>query len=245
MQAETRVVQDAEALSRAGVDEFSRCAREAIAAHGRFAVALSGGSTPKAIYSLLAGRQNDPAAALPWSKIYIFFGDERHVPPTDPQSNYRMANEALLSKVSIPPGNVHRIAAELDAEAAAADYDTQLHSFFQTPSGEWPRFDLIMLGLGPEGHTASLFPGSAALNENSRWVVANWVEKVNAYRITFTFPLINHAAETLFLAAGEEKAEVLKGVLQPKPADDYPAERIKPVNGRLLWIVDKSAAKLL
>ena len=240
-----QIVDDLSALSRAGADEFSRCAHEAIVARGRFSVALSGGSTPKSVYSLLAGDQNDPVRRLPWDKVHVFFSDERHVPPNDQQSNFRMANEALLSKVPIPRQNVHRVLTELDAEAAAADYDKQLHNFFQSAPGEWPRFDLIMLGLGPEGHTASLFPGSKALNENSRWVVANWVEKLNAYRITFTFPVINHAAEVLFLAAGEEKAEVLKEVLRPKPGDNYPAQRIQPVSGCLLWIVDKSAARLL
>jgi 6-phosphogluconolactonase len=240
MQPEIKIVEDLPALYRAGADEFSQCAREAIAAGGRFAVALSGGSTPKRVYSLLAGDRN-----LPWDKIHIFFGDERHVPPADPESNYRMANESLLSRVPVPQQNVHRIMAELDANVAATNYEKELRNFFQAAPGEWPRFDLIMLGMGPDGHTASLFPMSAALNENSRWVVANWVEKFNTYRITFTFPVINHSAEIMFLVAGEDKADTLKRVFDPQTKDGYPSQRVRPVNGRLLWLVDKTAAKLL
>jgi 6-phosphogluconolactonase len=242
---QTKIVEDLTALSRVGADEFSRCAREAIAARGRFSVALSGGSTPRGVHSLLVADQNDPAKRLPWDQIHLFFGDERHVPPDDAESNYRMANETLLSQVSVPPQNVHRIAAELDAKVAADQYEKELRNFFQPASGEWPRFDLILLGMGPDGHTASLFPGSAALNENSRWVVANWVEKFHTWRITFTFPVINHAAEVMFLVAGEDKAEVLKKVLNPQGEDAYPCQRVQPLNGRLLWVVDKKAAKLL
>lgn len=245
MSPEIKIVSDLAALSRDGADEFSRCAREAIASRGRFAVALSGGSTPQGTHSLLAADQNDPAKRLPWDKIDIFFSDERHVPPTDRESNYRAANEALLSKISIPPQNIHRIAAELDAGVAASQYEKELHDFFRPQTGAWPSFDLILLGLGPDGHTASLFPGSAALEENSRWVVANWVEKLNTWRITFTFSLINHALQVIFLVAGEDKAATLKRVLQPKPEDSLPSQKIQPLSGRLLWIVDKSAARLL
>ncbi len=240
MAPEIKIVEDLPALYRAGAQEFSRCAGEAIARSGRFTVALSGGSTPKGVYSLLAADPN-----LPWDKIHIFFGDERHVPPTDPESNYRMAQESLLSRVPVPPQNVHRMAAELDASAAAHQYETELRSFFQAAPSGWPRFDLIMLGMGPDGHTASLFPGSTALNENSRWVVANWVEKFHTYRITFTFPVLNHAAAVMFLVAGEDKSDTLKKVLQSQPQDAYPCQGVQPVNGRLLWIVDKTAAKLL
>lgn len=240
-----KILADLSALSRAAADEFTQSARDAIAARGRFVVALSGGSTPQGAHSLIAADQNDPAKRLPWEKVHIFFGDERHVPPTDPQSNYRSANETLLSKIPIPPQNVHRIHAELDAVLAANQYEQELRNFFQIPAGDWPRFDLIMLGLGPDGHTASLFPQTAALQENSRWVVANWVEKFNSYRITFTFPIINNAKQVMFLVAGGDKAEILKKVLQPQPGDSYPSQRVQPLNGLLLWIVDKTAAKLL
>lgn len=239
MSPEINILPDLPALYRAGADEFSRCAREAIAARGRFSVALSGGSTPKGVYSLLA-QAND----LPWDKIHFFFGDERDVPPTDPESNYRMASESLLSRIRVPAQNVHRIAAELGAELAAPQYQNELRAFFQPREGEWPRFDLIMLGMGPDGHTASLFPGSAALNENTLWVADNWVEKFKTHRITLTFPVLNHTAEVMFLVAGEDKSQVLKEVLQGKTGL-YPCQRIHPLNGRLLWIVDKAAAKLL
>lgn len=237
---EIKTVDDLASLSRAGAEEFSRCAREAIAARGRFSVALSGGSTPRGVHSLLAADQN-----LAWDKIQIFFGDERHVPPTDAESNYRMANETLLSKITIPAQNVHRVAAELDADVAASQYERELHNFFPAEHDGWPRFDLIMLGMGPDGHTASLFPGSAALGENSRWVVANWVEKFHTWRITLTFPVLNHAAEIMFLVAGEDKADVLRNVLQPKQQGLYPCQRVQPLDGRLLWVVDKKAVNLL
>jgi len=244
MEPELKIVSNLSELHRTGADEFTRCAREAISARDRFAVALAGGSTPKGGYSLIAADQKDPAKGLPWDKIHIFFSDERNVPPDDKESNYRMANESLLSKVSVPQQNVHRIPAELDANAAASQYEAELRNFFKTKLGDWPRFDLIMLGMGPDGHTASLFPGTVALNEKSRWVVENWVEKFKTYRITFTFPVINHAAQVMFFVAGEDKAPVLKEVLQGKEAV-YPSQRVRPVDGRLLWIVDKAAAKLL
>ncbi|HKD15842.1 MAG TPA: 6-phosphogluconolactonase [Candidatus Angelobacter sp.] len=244
MSPELRIVSDLAELHRAGADEFTRCAREAISAHDRFAVALAGGLTPKGAYSLIAADQKDPAKRLPWDKIHLFFSDERNVPPDDEESNYRMANESLLSRVSVPQQNVHRIPAELDANTAASQYEAELRNFFKPKPGDWPRFDLIMLGMGPDGHTASLFPGSAALNLDSRWVVENRVEKFKTYRITFTFPVINHAAEVMFLVAGEDKAPVLKEVLQGKE-DVYPAQRVRPIDGRLLWVVDKAAAKLL
>lgn len=239
MAPEIKIVPDLPALYREGADEFSRCAREAIAARGRFAVALSGGSTPKGVYTLLA-QAND----LPWEKIHFFFGDERNVPPTDPESNYRMVNESLLSKIKVPPLNVHRIPAEMDAGLAATQYEAELSAFFMRRAGECPRFDLIMLGMGPDGHTASLFPESAALNENDHWVTANWVEKFKTYRITLTFPVLNHAAEVMFLIAGADKSQVLKQVLQGK-TQAYPSQRVQPVDGRLLWIVDKAGANLL
>jgi 6-phosphogluconolactonase len=241
---ELKIVADMNELSRTGAEEFSRCAREAIAANGRFSVALSGGSTPQGTYSLLAEQQNDPAKRLAWEKIHVFFGDERHVPPTHRDSNFRMANESMLSKIPIPPQNVHRILAELDAAVAASKYEEDLKKFFST-TDPWPRFDLIMLGVGPCGHTASLFPDTTALNENSRWVVANWVQKFNAYRITFTFPVINHGSEVMFQVAGEEKSAILKEVFQQPGKKIYPCQRVHPESGRLLWLIEKAAAPLL
>jgi len=240
---EIRILPDAATLNRAAADEFIRCAREAIAARGRFAVALSGGSTPKAVYGLLAADQADSTRRLPLENIHFFFGDERAVPPSDPESNYRMAGESLLSNIPVPPENVHRVKAELDAKTAAGLYQEELRRFFHPGAGEWPRFDLIMLGMGPDGHTASLFPDSLALSERSLLVMANWVEKFNTYRITFTYPVLNAAAEVMFLVSGAGKAEMLKDVLEGP--EIYPCQRVKPVNGNLLWMVDQPAGRLL
>src|SRR5258708_17360788 len=234
-----KVLPDTSTLYRAAAEEFIRCARKSVADHGRFCVALSGGSTARGVYSLLAERPGD----LPWSNIFVFFGDERHVPPDHPDSNYRMAQEALLSSVPISAANVFRIRAELAAKQAAQEYEDQLRSFFGLKPGELPRFDLILLGLGDDGHTASLFPGSAALNETSRLVVANRVEKFQQYRITLTFPVINHSAEIMFLVSGAGKAQILKEVLSK--GEEYPAQRVRPENGALLWFVDRDAARLL
>lgn len=243
--SEIKIVSDISAFNRTTADEFISCARTSIEAHGRFTVALSGGSTPRGIYGLVADDQKDPEKKLPWEKIFVFFGDERHVPPTDAESNYRMVNESLLSRVPIPEQNVFRVAAELDANVAAKQYEEQLIHFFQLAPNEWPRFDLIMLGMGPDGHTASLFPGSPALNETQRKVVANWVEKFNSYRITFTFPAINHAAEVMFAVLGGDKAEILSDVLRNQNKNLYPSQRVQPENGRLLWITDKATGRLI
>ncbi|PYP87650.1 MAG: 6-phosphogluconolactonase [Candidatus Angelobacter sp. Gp1-AA117] len=237
---EINIAPDITALSRMGADEVVRCAKESIAARGGFTIALSGGSTPQGAHALLAEYKD-----LPWNKVHIFFGDDRHVPPDDKDSNYRAARESLLSKINIPPENVHRIKTELDAQEAAQQYEQELNTFFQLPAGEWPRLDLIMLGMGPDGHTASLFPGTAALNENSRWVVANRVEKLKTWRITFTFPLINHATEILYLVNGDDKAQVLKDVLENPDKNLYPTQRVQPVNGKMLWVIEKGAARLL
>ena len=233
-------------LFHAAAEEFVRTARAAIGAKGRFTVALSGGSTPKGLYSLLAANYADFA----WNRVFLFFGDERHVPPTDPDSNYRMVHESLLTKIAIPAENVFRVPAENpDAAAAASDYEVQLRRFFELRPGdrpgEFPRFDLILLGLGPDGHTASLFPDSAALDESSRLVVANWVAKFNTYRITFTFPVLNRAAEVMFMAIGADKADMLYKVLEGKSIPPLPSQRVQPSDGNLLWMLDEAAAAKL
>src|SRR5580698_1273941 len=229
-------------LFHAAAEEFSRVGRQAIGAQGRFAVALSGGSTPKSLYSLLASSYAD----FPWARTYFFFGDERHVPPTDPESNYRMVNESLLSKVAIPAQNVFRVKAENpDAAAAASDYEIQLRKFFELKPGEFPHFDLLLLGMGPDGHTASLFPDSEGLKEQSKLVIANWVEKFKTHRISFTFPVLNNAGEVIFLASGSDKAEMVREVLEGKPMPPLPAQQVQPTNGRLLWMLDESAAAKL
>ncbi len=241
-------------LFHAAAEEFVRAARAAIGAQGRFTVALSGGSTPRALYSLLAANY----AGFAWNRVFLFFGDERHVPPTDPDSNYRMVKESLLTKIAIPAENVFRVPAENpDAAAAASDYEAQLRRFFglrpeirpevrtEDRPGEFPRFDLILLGMGPDGHTASLFPDSPALDEQSRLMVANWVAKFNTYRITFTFPVLNRAAEVMFLASGADKAEMLRQVLEGKSTPPLPSQRVQPSDGKLLWMLDEAAAAKL
>jgi 6-phosphogluconolactonase len=240
---EVRVLPESAALSRAAADEFLRAGVDAAERRGRFTVALSGGSTPKAIFGLLAADKAAGRNKLPWDKVQVFFGDERHVPPDHPDSNYRMANESLLSKVSIPPANVHRVRAELDAARAAVEYENELRTVFGTRTEDVPCFDLIMLGLGPDGHTASLFPGSTALHERRALVAATWVEKLKSHRITFTYPLLNAAAEVLFVAGGADKADMLRNVLRGDPSGQiYPAQEVRPAAGRLLWLVDEAAA---
>jgi 6-phosphogluconolactonase len=226
-------------LFRGAAEEFVRLGRAAIGAQGRFAVALAGGSTPRNLYSLLAENYADFA----WARTFFFFGDERHVPPDHPDSNYRMVNEALLAKVPIPAENVNRVRAENpDAAAAALEYEEELQRFFELEPGELPRFDLILLGLGPEGHTASLFPDSEALEERSRLVVANRVEKFNSNRITFTLPVLNRAAEAMFLVSGAEKADIVRQVLRGNNTPPLPAQRVLPDDGKLVWMLDEAAA---
>jgi 6-phosphogluconolactonase len=240
MGVEVKIVPDKAALAQTAAQEFHRVAEAAVRERGRFSVALSGGNTPRSVYSLLASEQ----IQLPWNSIHIFFGDERHVPPDDPESNFLMASESLLSKVPIPQKNVHRIRAELNAEAAAMQYEHELREFFHLMDHDWPRFDLIFLGLGDDGHTASLFPGSKALTDESSRVAANWVEKFQTLRITLTFPVLNHAAEVVFLVSGASKAWILSEVLQPG-IRKFPAQNVQPENGRLLWLVDQDAGSLL
>jgi len=239
-----RIVPDPPALFQAAAHEFASCAIARVKAAGRFTVALAGGSTPKSFYSLLAKNDRD---RLPWNKLFFFWGDERHVPPDHPESNYRMAFESLLSKVPVPAGNAFRIPAENpDANQAAAAYEQTLRDFFESPAGTFPRFDLILLGMGPDGHTASLFPGTNALKEKSRLVVANWVEKFKTDRITLTLPVLNQAAAVMFVVSGQDKAEALKEVLEGTQAPElYPSKLVHPANGDLVWLVDQAAASTL
>ena len=239
-----RISPDAPGLFQAAAAEFASRALASVKTTGRFSVALSGGSTPKSFFSLAAENDRD---RLPWDRMFFFFGDERHVPPDHPESNYRMALEALLSKVPVPAANIFRVPAENpDAQRAAAAYQQTLQDFFGLPTGKIPRFDLILLGMGPDGHTASLFPGTAALQENHRLVVANWVEKFKTDRITLTLPVINQAAAVMFVVSGQDKAATLKKVLEStQPADLYPSKLIHPTNGELIWLVDQAAASAL
>jgi 6-phosphogluconolactonase len=238
---EIRKLTTPQELFAAAAEEVVRAAEEAVAARGRFTIALSGGSTPKSLFNLLA---TNARSTLPWDRMFFFWGDERHVPPTDPDSNYRMADEAMLSKIPVAAGNVFRIVAENpDAAAAAEAYEQTLRKFFQLGPGEFPRFDLILLGIGPDGHTASLFPGTAALQEKSRLVVANWVEKLKTSRITLTLPVLNAGRCVAFLVSGTDKADALKAVLEgDAPGEQYPSKLVKPSDGKLIWLVDRAAA---
>jgi len=227
-----------EELAGAAAREFADKAGEAIAERGRFAVVLAGGSTPEAMYGILA---SDYMGQIDWSKVYVFFGDERPVPPDHDDSNHKMASEMLLDHV--PVANVHRMRGELPPDEAAAAYEEELRTFFRTE--EVPGFDLILLGIGADGHTASLFPETAALEVSDRWVVANPVLKLDAARITLTVPVINAARAVNFLVAGEDKAEALKEILESN-ADPraFPARLIQPQGGPE-WMLDQSAASLL
>ncbi|MGC1962604.1 MAG: 6-phosphogluconolactonase [Candidatus Sulfotelmatobacter sp.] len=230
-------------LFQAAADEVLRAATHAVAERGRFTIALSGGSTPRSMYTLIAA---NASVTLPWDRMFFFFGDERHVPPDDPESNYRMANESLLAKVPVPPANVFRIPAENPDAEAAEMYEQTLRKFFALAAGEFPRFDLILLGIGPDGHTASLFPETVALQEKTRLVVANWVEKLNTSRITLTLPVLNHARCIAFLVSGIDKAAALHEVLEGKaPGEKYPSKLVQPSEGKLIWFVDRAAASEL
>ena len=243
---DVRIVESLAQVAEAAADEFIARAGEAIDHHGRFTVALSGGSTPKALHGVLVERSNKNPRLIDWSRIQIFFGDERHVPPDHPDSNYRMAKETLLSKVPIPEVNVHRMRCENpDANAVAVEYDKILASEFRLKESQLPRLDLILLGMGPDGHTASLFPGTEEVREMQKRVIGNFVPKFNAWRVTFTFPVINHAECVMPMISGGDKAPALREVMGAGSPDTYPIKNVHPTHGALLWIVDKAAAKEL
>lgn len=231
----------ADDLCRQAAAEFVRLAKESQHDRGRFAVALSGGSTPRALYSLLAAPEY--TEEIFWPQVHLFWGDERCVSPDHAESNYRMVRESLLSKIQIPGANVHRMAGEKEPHVAAAEYEEKLKDFFQLTAGAFPRFDLIFLGMGEDGHTASLFPGSDALKEMKRLVVAPYVEKLNAYRLTLTLPVLNHGAAVLFLITGAGKAAVVKEILRDgSDPSRFPAAQIRPSDGRLVWLMTEEAA---
>lgn len=242
---EVRVFESTAELMEAAAREVLKAALEAVSERGRFTWALSGGSTPRGLYELLA---SDPfRGRMPWPSIHFFWGDERHVPPDHPESNFRMAREAMLDAAPVPAANVHRIhAEEPDAERAAAAYEDEIRSFFALAPGEWPRFDLDLLGLGKDGHTASLFPGGSAVHERGRLVVATVApggEAQKAWRITLTPPVLNRARRTVFLVSGEDKAEALRTVIEgEREPERYPAQ---VVEADRLWMVDRAAARLL
>lgn len=243
--AEVRILRDAAAIANRAAEVFVKAANDAVKSKGNFSVALAGGSTPKALYALLA--DDERRRQLPWEKMQLFFGDERHVKPTHPDSNFRMATEAMISKVPLKPEQVHRIKCEdPDAEQAAREYEQELRAHFHLADSEPPRFDLALLGMGAEGHTLSLFPGTKALRDNGRLVLRNWVGKLLAERVTLTAPAVNKTSLAMFMVAGADKAMALKAVLEgPYEPDQLPAQLIDPKSGRLLWLVDTTAGGLL
>jgi len=245
---QVKVYPNRQALVEAVAEDIVACANEAIEARGQFSIALSGGQTPGPLFDRLASLAFRDQ--IVWGSVHVFWGDDRTVPPDHEESNYRLAKERLLDHVPIPPAQIHRIHTELAPELAADHYERLLRQFFEdTPEGEpQPRFDYLLQGMGTDGHTASLFPGTDALaiEDGSRWVVANYVPKLDTWRITLTAPAINAGRNVVFMVEGESKAqplyEVLKGDYRPQ---ELPSQLIAPVDGRLVWMVDESAAALL
>ncbi len=238
--AEVRVVADPAALAKAASDEIAHAILAAVGEHGRCDLVLSGGSTPRRTHELLA------AVELPWDKVHVFFGDERCVPPDHVDSNWRMARETLIQRARIPDANVHRISGERDPEDAASDAENVIQEHFGLRPGEMPRFDVVLLGMGADGHTASLFPGTNALEESTRLVVANHVEKLGAWRVTMTFPVFETAQRVIFLVQGADKAAMVRSATVVRPsAATPPAGRVRPRGGSLLWLVDAAAGAKL
>jgi 6-phosphogluconolactonase len=246
VEREIRILPDGTAIAKRAAQEFVQAAAAAVRAKGSFNVSLAGGSTPKALYSLLV---NDPTlrSQVPWDKLHLFFGDERHVPPDHPDSNFRMATEAMISKSPLKPEQVTRIKGEYpDTEQAVLEYEKTLREYFKLKDGEYPGFDLLLAGMGSEGHTLSLFPGTKALHADGRIVVSNWIGKLCTERITLTAPAASNAAEIIFMVTGADKACALKSVLEgPYEAEQLPAQLLQPKNGKLLWLVDAAAGSML
>jgi 6-phosphogluconolactonase len=244
--AEVHILPDGPAIANRCAQKFVEIAAAAVKEKGSFDVALAGGSTPKTLYGLLV---NDPAlrARVPWDKMHLFFGDERHVGPSDAQSNFSMAQETMISKSPLKPEQVTRIKGECpEAEDAAKEYERDLRAYFKLSDGQFPRFDLVLLGMGSEGHTLSIFPGTKAVRENRRIAVHNWVGKVLMDRITLTAPAVNNARNVIFMVTGADKAPALTAVLERfYEPDQLPAQLIQPVNGTLLWLVDTAAGSML
>jgi 6-phosphogluconolactonase len=240
------VLPDADLLADTAAQRFVTAANTAIEARGEFIVALSGGSTPRTVYARLAAEPH--VSGLDWSRVHILWGDERCVPPDHESSNYRMARLTLLDRVPVLQANVHRINGEDDPADAALAYERVLRALLRTPTGPPPaapgaRIDLVLLGLGNDGHTASLFPGSASLHANARWAVAAYVHAVSIWRVTLTVDVINAAAEVVFLVSGDAKAAIVRQVLEgPTRPQELPAQLIAPTAGRLLWLLDAPAA---
>jgi 6-phosphogluconolactonase len=246
MEREIRILADPAAVAKRAAQEFVEAAATALREKGSFTAALAGGSTPKALYSLLVN-DGRVRAQVPWDKMHLFFGDERHVGPEHPDSNFRMANETMILKSPLKEEQVTRIKGEYpDAEQAAGEYEQALREYFKLKTGEYPRFDLVLAGMGNEGHTLSLFPGTKALHADGRIAVRNWVGKLCADRITLTAAAASNSARILFLVTGADKACALQSVLEgPFEPEQLPAQLLQPKNGKLLWLVDSAAGAML
>jgi 6-phosphogluconolactonase len=230
-------------ITRAAADLFAQAANDAITSRGVARIAISGGSTPKNMFELLAAEYADK---IPWDKLQLFWVDERCVGPADPDSNYGMTKAALLSKVSLPEANVHRMEGELDPEEAASRYESEIRNTFKLEGAQTPTFDLLLLGLGPDGHTASLFPHTEGLNELARICIANHVPQKDTWRMTLTWPVITQGRQVAFLIEGESKAEMVGTVFTgPYDPETYPAQLIRPASGKLLLMLDAAAAAQL
>ncbi len=246
LRIEYHVVADSAALAEAAAEQFTQVTAKAAATRGRARIAISGGSTPKAAFQLLADPAKPWRARMPWDKLDLYWVDERCVPPDHADSNYRMTREAMLDHVPLAPERIHRMEGELEPEAAAARYESELRNSFRLEGAETPRFDLIALGMGPDGHTASLFPHTAAIHEMSRLVTANHVQNKDAWRITLTWPVINQATSVFFLIGGADKAAVLSEVFTgPRDPERLPSQLIWPSGGILTLVLDTAAAALL
>jgi len=236
-----KVFSNATAVAEFAAESFVKIAGESIQQHGLFTAALSGGSTPKLFHKELAAPERQ--RRLAWEKVHLFWGDERCVLPDHSDSNYRMVRETLLNEINIPEGNIHRVPAELDVRLAAFQYEEELRGFFE---GKWPRFDLVLLGMGDDGHTASLFPGSAGLNEEERWFIANYAPKNQFWRLTLSKNAINAARNILVLVQGPQKADMIAKVLAEGEGEyEKPIQLITPWDGKMVWALDVEAASKL
>lgn len=237
---------DSNALARRAAEQFVAISEQAAAKRGRARIAISGGSTPKAAFQLLADPSEPFLGRMPWGKLDLYWVDERTVPPDHPESNFRMTREAMLDRVPLKPEQIHRMEGELEPEVAAARYESLLRNTFRLEGAETPRFDLVQLGMGDDGHTASLFPHTEAIHEMSRLVTANKVPQKDTWRITLTWPVINQASSVFFLIGGANKAELVKEVFTgPRDPERLPSQLIWPSSGILTLVLDKDAAALL